>query len=96
MNKIEKYILLLNEILVNPKNRDKNVNKFVVDIFNEDETIYNEEIDTLLANLASNIDYYSPDPEIRREDPCYIDEESVIKEIEPVLKKVKEIIKSEI
>ena len=88
---LNKYITLLNEILLekDSEKKGKKVFEFTYLVLNGDTE--KDEIDELLSELALDIDYYEPDPEVRRSEPCYIGDEKLEEEIKSALEKIEKL-----
>lgn len=73
---------ILEKILLDKINRMKLINEFQELIWNESSP--NE----ILSELAYDLDFYEPDPELRKEDSSYYGDERLEEEIKSTLYKI--------
>lgn len=91
MDKLKVYIAKLEEIISDVENREKNVINFVSDVMQKEETICNEEIDGILSDFALDMDDYEPNPEERKSESYYFDDDELLKKVAILLEILKNI-----
>ena len=91
MDKLEEYIFKLEEIISDTKKREKNVINFVSDVMQNEETVYNVEIDGILSDFALDIDDYEPDPVERKAEPYYFGDEELLEKVNNLLRILKNL-----
>jgi len=80
---------ILEEILTNKNQRKELIDDFQKKIW-EQQNYYtsNEVINSILSELAYDLDFYEPNEEWRKEDPSYYGEERLEQEIKDALRKI--------
>jgi|DewCreStandDraft_4_1066084.scaffolds.fasta_scaffold101742_2 hypothetical protein len=88
---MEQFVLMLKEALNNPANRADIISAFQKDIWNTKAGGEPNEAFTILKELAYDLDFYQPDPALRKEDASYYGEERLVEEIADALKRIEAV-----
>jgi len=94
MDILIKYIKYLENILYNQKDRKKVIFEFSNEILLNDDTVYNDEVDNMLSDLAHDLAYYEPNSEYREQESSLFGDEELLGKIKPLIEKLKKIIDS--
>jgi len=86
--KAERFIFMLKEALKDQHHRRNILSNFQREIWNFNKVGQQSPIFEVFSDLAHDLDYYEPDPQIRQEDPSYYGDERLEKEISEALKKI--------
>lgn len=86
MNKLilEDLLLILNKVL-DEENKIEFIKKFQNQVWESKESSPEYEI---LRELAYDLDYYEPDPNLRHDDPAYYGEDKLLKEVKFALSRL--------
>jgi len=93
MNKqgIQELIAMLECALDKPHERARFIAKFQQAVFDAPSSTTNTVEWQILRNLAYDLDFYEPDPQIRAEDSSYFGDEQAEREIRSALKEIYEL-----
>ena len=87
MDSIQQIIKIINDVFHNQTQRNQLIRDFQQSVWNSDEEDWAWEI---LADLATDLDYYEPDPVLRREDPSYYGDNQLEEKLQSALKKLED------
>lgn len=88
--KIKDIENLLREIIASKSDQKKSelISRFQNHFFLEEYDFGNELFDEILVNLAYDLEYYEPNPLLRKEDPSFYGDEKLEKKLNDVLEKI--------
>lgn len=79
---------LAEKILTDKSGRTRWLREFEALVWNTEEDIGNAQQDEVLRDLAVDLAYYEPDPQIRKEDPSFFGDDRLEAEITSALRKL--------